>query len=159
MIFRLARIDELNEILNLYIEARQEEYCIWNDQYPSMFEIRNDFETNNLFVMELDNKIVGAISIVPENEMDDFDEWIIKDNVIEVARVVVEKNYHGKSIAFSMMNGIINLCKERKNKVIHLACYVNNPPAINVYKKLNFNFICRKNMYEHEYYLCELIIE
>lgn len=52
---------------------------MWNDSYPSIAEIEHDLETKNMYVMTDDSKVIGAISVVPEYELDDFDCWPCKD--------------------------------------------------------------------------------
>lgn len=159
MEFRHALKNELNEILTLYKEAIGRPFCVWNEEYPTINELNEDFKTNNLYVLVDKDKVISAISIVYENEMDHFMEWKIKDNYIETARLVVSNDYHGKGIAFIMMNNIIALCKTNNIKAIHLSCQCKNVPAIKTYKKIGFNFITTKFMYGYDYFLCEYIVE
>lgn len=156
--FRLAKKEELDNILKLYKNAREEEFCVWNDEYPSQFEIDQDFNSNNLYVAVLDDEIIGALSIVEERELDEYNHWLIKDNIIEMARVVVSKYHHGKNIAKYMVLCAIQICKERNIKSIHIACQNENIPAIKTYKKVGFIFHGEYNIFGHNYYMCEFIL-
>ena len=158
IIFRQVNENELDKVLFLYNEAKKNPFCVWGDEYPTMNEIIEDFFTNNLYVCVLDDKIISAISVVPKNEMDHIDVWSIKENVIEVARVVVSQEYSGNNIACFMMNSLIIIKRKENVKAIHLACQCDNIPSIKTYEKLNFKFIKKHNMYGHTYYLCELIL-
>lgn len=68
MIFRLALFKEKEIILNMYNENRNKSYTAWNDTYPTIDNILKDIETNNLYVLEVNNEIAGSISINYENE-------------------------------------------------------------------------------------------
>lgn len=155
MELRLVKKDELDIILKLYKEAQESPFCVWNDEYPTKNEIDADYETNNLFVYVNNDEVVGAISIVPINEMDDCLEWKIKDNVCEIARIVISKKHHGKNLAYEMVKEIFDICIKRSFKAVHLSCQKENIPAIKTYKKLGFNFVGEKFMYNYQYYLCE----
>ena len=156
--FRLVEKDELKDVLSLYKNALEEEFCVWNDEYPSMVEINNDYLNNNLFVLLIDNKIIGAVSLVDENELDDYAGWAIKDNYIEMSRVVISKFYHGKNLAKLMVENIIKECKKRKYKSIHIACQVDNIPAIKTYQKVGFLFYDKVSLFNNIYYMCEYIL-
>lgn len=159
MQLRLVKKCELDIVLKLYKEAQKSPFCVWNDEYPTKREIDVDYETNNLFVYVDNNEIVGALSIVPINEMDDCLEWKIKDNVCEIARIVIDKKYHGKNLASKMVKEIFDICKNRSFKAIHLSCQKDNIPAIKTYQKLGFEFVGEKFMYNYQYYLCEKNLE
>lgn len=156
--FRLAKKEELKDVLLLYKNALEEEFCVWNEEYPSEFEINNDYLNNNLFVLLIDDKVIGALSLVDENELDDYNGWIIKDNYIEMARVVISKFYHGKNLAKLMVECIIKECIKRKYKSIHIACQVDNIPAIKTYQKVGFSFYDKVSLFNNIYYMCEYIL-
>ena len=61
--FRIAQRNDAERILSLYQGAKGEEFCVWNDSYPTMTEIKHDLDTNNLYVMTDGSKIIGAISV------------------------------------------------------------------------------------------------
>ncbi len=155
MKLRLAKENELLLILNLYKEARKEPFCVWDDEYPTIIDIKEDYKTNNLFVYVNGNEIIGAISIVPINEMDDCSEWKITNKVCEIARIVIDNKHHGKGLARKMIESIFDLCKNRDFNAIHLSCQKDNLPAIKTYQKLGFSFVGEKFMYNNHYYLCE----
>ena len=71
LILELAKKEELKDVKSLYSSVINTPYCIWNEEYPSDFEIDLDYKNNKLFVLKYNEQIIGAASIVPENEMDD----------------------------------------------------------------------------------------
>ncbi len=155
MKLRLAKEFEKNIVLNLYNEVKKEKFCVWNDEYPTINEINEDFKTNNLFVYVTNDEIIGAISIVPINEMDDFNEWEYKEKACEIARIVIRKKHQGKSLAKEMVESIFPICIQKGFTSIHLSCQCDNIPANKTYQKLGFKQIGQKYMYKNMYYLLE----
>ena len=121
-------------------------------------EIEQDLETDNLYVMTDDKKIIGAISIVPENEMDELDCWE-NNNSKEIARVVVDKLYQGNSISLEMVNYIEEVIRERGYKSIHLSVAKTNIPAYKTYVKAGFTIMGDADMYGNSYFLMEKNID
>ena len=159
MYFRLVKENELDKVLYLYKEAQREKFCVWDDEYPTMTEILNDFKTNNLYVYLINDIIVGALSVLEESELNKFNEWEQKENIKELARVVVDKNYHGNGIAVKMVANIIEILNNKNVNAVHLACQCDNIPAIKTYEKVGFNFLAKKYVYGHDYFICEYVIK
>lgn len=159
MQLRLAKKSEFNEINFLYKNALKEEYCVWSESYPSYQDIENDFKTNNLFVMEYSGLIIGAVSILSKNELNLFNNWECNNNIVEIARVVVHNEFHGKGIAKEMVSQLFTICQERGYQAMHLACQCNNLPAIRTYQKLNFKFLGELFIFENNYFMCEYIFK
>lgn len=155
--FREARKEDAEQVLSLYEGAKNGEFCVWNDSYPSYMEIEHDLETNNLYVMTDGDKIIGAISVVPENEMDGFDCWAYKDSK-EIARVVVDNTYQGRGLSFEMVRSVEAILREKGYKANHLSVAKSNVPAYKTYVKAGFTVVGEAAMYESDYYLMEKVI-
>ena len=89
MLFRKAEMCEAETVMGLYKAVIGTPFCPWNESYPGEIEIAEDLQAGTLYVLEEDREIIGAISIVPENEYDDFECWTVKENTREFARVVI----------------------------------------------------------------------
>ena len=152
--FRIAQKEDTSRVLTLYRDAKYNKFSVWDDSYPTITEIEHDLETDNLFVFTFDNIIVGAISIVPENEMDDLNCWTNK-NSKEIARVVVAKEYQGQGIAYKMVKNIEVVLQKRGCKAIHLSAAKINIPAYKTYIKAGFTLVGEADMYGSNYYLLE----
>ena len=155
--FRIAQRNDAERILSLYQGAKGEEFCVWNDSYPTMTEIKHDLDTNNLYMMTDGSKIIGAISVVPENELDNFDCWACKDGK-EIARVVVDKAYQGQGLSFEMVQSIESILARAGYKAIHLSVVKSNIPAYKTYIKAGFVTVGEAQMYGNDYYLMEKVI-
>ncbi len=155
---REAEKEDAEQVLSLYEGAKSSEFCVWNDSYPTTTEIEHDLETSNLYVMTDGSKIIGAISIVPENEMDGFDCWLYQ-NGKEIARVVIDKDYQGHGLSFEMVQSVESILRERGHKAIHLSVVKSNAPAYKTYVKAGFTVVGEAQMYESDYYLMEKAID
>ena len=78
MLFRKAETCEAEAISALYQAVIGTPFCTWDELYPGETEIAGDLSAGTLYVLEEDHQVIGAISIVPENEWDDFNCWSIK---------------------------------------------------------------------------------
>ena len=155
--FRIAHQGDAAHILSLYQHAQSGKFCSWNDSYPTITEISHDLETKNLYVMTDGSKVIGAISVVPENELDGFDCWTWK-NGREIARVVIDKAYQGHGLSFEMVQSIASILGNNGCKAIHLSVVKTNVPAYKTYIKAGFAVVGEAQMYGNDYYLMEKAI-
>ncbi len=151
--FRNAKREDASDIYSLYKSVLGEEFCVWNENYPDMLEIEGDLTSDNLFVLTDREKIIGAISIVPENELDAFD--IFTSAGAEIARVVIAKDYRGNGLSGKMMEEIETVLRKRGCKSIHLSVAKANIPARKTYIKAGFQTVGEAEIYGGEYFLME----
>ena len=154
----MAEQEDVAQVLSLYQKARNGEFCVWSDSYPTIAEIAHDLETKNLYVMTDGSKVIGAISVVPENELDDFDCWSCKDGK-EIARVVIDKAYQGHGLSLEMVQSIAAILGKNGCKAIHLSVVKSNIPAYKTYIKAGFAVVGEAQMYGNDYYLMEKAID
>lgn len=156
--FRMAQQSDMEYVLSLYESVKSSAFCVWNDNYPTISEIQHDLETNNLYVTTDGSKVIGAISVMPENEMDDFACWSCKDGK-EIARVVIDKAYQGHGLSFEMVQDIAPILQKHGCKAIHLSVVKTNVPAYKTYIKAGFAVVGEAQMYGNDYYLMEKTID
>ena len=71
-------------------------------------------------------------------------------DVIDIVDVLVNEEYRKQKIASKLFDYVINKYKNVKEKIM-LEVRVSNNPAINLYRKFNFEIIyIRKNYYKDE---------
>lgn len=156
--FRIAQKKESESIFALYQSVIGQPYCTWNEVYPGKTEMLHDLETYNLFLLEENDVIIGAASIVTENEMDGVPYWNVKKNACEIARIVIHPSWQGKGYAKVLVSNILDILKCRNCSSVHLAVADKNIPAYKTYQKLGFITVGEIDMYGNHYYLCEKII-
>lgn len=156
--FRLAHQEDAANVLSLYKSAIGSAFCVWNDYYPGEAEIAHDLETANLYVLTSADEITGALSVVPENEMDDFPCWSQTDQAREIARVVIAKAHQGKGLAYEMVQKITPILLDAGCTSIHLSAVKSNIPACRTYQKAGFQTVGETEMYGNSFYLMEKVI-
>jgi len=155
MIFRIAKESEGAKILELYRSAVGGEFCAWDEEYPGPEEVRGDLAAGNLYLLEdEEGEIAGAVSIVPENELDRFEGW--KDrNAAEFARVVIAPALQGKGLAKELVSGVIREIRSRGFTSVHISVAEKNIPARKTYLRAGFVDRGEEDMYGSHFILCE----
>lgn len=158
MDIRKATENDLHSVVNLYQSATKREGCSWNEFYPTMQEAKDDLSNKGLYVALVGEEIIGAVSVGMEREINDMKVWRIQQDAKVISRLVVSDKYQGLGYAKLIMKFIINELIANGEQAIHLLVASRNKAAIATYKKLGFEFLGEYNMYEDEYYACELIL-
>lgn len=153
--FRAAKKEEADAVLALYRSVIGTPFCTWNEFYPGAEEIDGDLKAGNLFVLEADGKISGAISIVPENELDALGEWSAAKKAGEFARVAVAPEAQGNRLARILVSNILAVMKERGFDAVHISVAVRNLPARNTYRHFGFRTVGQTEMWGNRYDLLE----
>ncbi|MBP5494132.1 MAG: GNAT family N-acetyltransferase, partial [Lachnospiraceae bacterium] len=71
----LAKEEDREGLLSLYKSQVGREGCPWTDEYPSNETIDFDLSRDALYVLKIDGKIVGAISIEEDEEVNKIPYW------------------------------------------------------------------------------------
>lgn len=157
LVFRPAEKQELETVVSLYEEAKGKEFCFWDEEYPTISNARSDYESGGLFVLCESGRIVGALSLEHEKELDALVEWE-ENNSAEIGRIIVKGDSHGKGYAGYMVTKMAEFCKKRSFAAIHLSAAKGNVPALKTYEKLGFKIKSCVFIYGGEYYLLEKIL-
>ncbi len=155
MIFRNATWNDAENVLLLYKSVLCMPFCTWNESYPGMEEIIEDLSAGTLYVLEENRELIGAVSIVPENELNDLNCWTVKQNAREFARVVIRPDHQRKGLSALLIEGIIKELQKRNAAAIHIAVAKSNLPAQRLYQKMGFTFCGEAELYGHNFFLCE----
>ena len=157
MNFRKAKNEEAGDILALYRSVVGLPFCVWDD-YPGEPEIQGDLAAGTLFVLEQDSELLGAISIVPENEMDDLDCWKVNEGAREFARVVIAPKHQGEGLSRVLLDGIWKEFIKLGVPSVHISVAKVNIPAQKLYRRFGFEFCGEKDMYGSSYFLREKLV-
>jgi ribosomal protein S18 acetylase RimI-like enzyme len=158
MIFRKADASDAKTVLALYRAVIGTPFCVWDESYPGETEIQGDLAAGTLYVLARDGEVIGAISIVPENETDNLDCWKVRENAREFARVVIKPDQQHKGLSVYLVKGVIRELQRQGAAAIHIAVAKENIPAQKLYRKTGFVFCGETDMYGHSYFLCERIL-
>ncbi|MBP5197667.1 MAG: GNAT family N-acetyltransferase [Lachnospiraceae bacterium] len=150
----LASEKDRNEIMALYKAQIGREFCPWTDHYPSNETIDYDFSRDALFVMKEDGRIIAAISLEEDEEVDVLECW--DRNLTpsgELARLAVLPTEQNKGIARKMLNFGMEELKRREYVATHFLVNRHNVKAIKSYDAFGFNVVGECEMYDQEF-LC-----
>ncbi len=154
MTFRNAISDDLPQIASLYRAAIGTPGCTWNENYPGAFELEHDFASGNLYVLSEGKTVIGAVSVVSPNELDNTCAWEVQ-NAKEIARVVISQDYQGRGLAVQMLSRLFEKLHQEGCSAMHLSAACCNAAAIKTYQRLGFSFLAQADLYGHRFYLCE----
>ena len=153
---RPARREELAFVMQMYNDARSFEGCAWDDDYPDEDILNDDFFSDRLYVLVLKNQIIGAISVLFDENLEEFECWKIQSaRSVEFARVVISKEYLGKGYGTKMVYETLELLKRMEYDSVRILVSPSNPSAIAVYKKLGFDFLRVASFPYGDFWLCE----
>ena len=158
MKLRKANENDFLSVLSLYKSAIGTEGCVWDENYPSESEINADIAAGTLYVYTDGEEIVGAVSVLPENELDGLPEWKVTSGHCEIARVVISRGRRGEGLAGGMLTELTELLRGQGVKAVHLLAAKNNPPALALYRRLGFAFYGEVFMFGHDYLMAELLL-
>lgn len=154
MIFRLATFEDKDQILQNYESVKDSSFCVWNDAYPTIEDVENDLKYNNLYVLEVNKQIVGSISIVDTNELDDLNCWSSKQ-AREFARVVIARKYQNRGYSKYLVSYCLDEMTKRNYANAHISVAIKNIPAQRLYESLGFKKVGNASMWGNDYDLYE----
>ena len=158
MQFRLARPEEASVVYALYRSVIGTPFCTWNEVYPGLPEIEADLWAGGLFVLAEGERIIGALSVVPENELDHLPGWTVRAGAREIGRVVTRLDVRGRGLAGLMVERIADRLRAGGCSALHLSVAEVNLPARKTYEALGFQTVAQVPLYGGTYLLMEKIL-
>jgi ribosomal protein S18 acetylase RimI-like enzyme len=129
---RKASLEDLNEIKELTeacAEALQQQNIFqWNEQYPSLGKLENDIQREELFVYEIENRIIAIMVLTPKMDAVYGDiKWLTEtDNNLYIHRLATHPNFWRKGYARKMMDFAEDFAKNRNFTSIRLDTFSKN---------------------------------
>lgn len=135
----------------------------WNEHYPNKEAFVNDFNRNELYVLEIENAIIG--SIVLSTYMDDeykSVKWLTSNNNnLYIHRLAIHPKYQGNGYAQKLMDFAETFAVNTNFKSLRLDTFSQNKRNQNFYetrgyKRLESIFFPKQS--EHPFYCYELVL-
>lgn len=106
------------------------------DNSFSVARLTAELSDNNseFYFAMLDDSVIGYLKInfgQSQTELQD-------DNAIEIERIYVLKEFHGKSVGQLLYNKALAIARQKKADYVWLGVWEQNPRAIKFYKKNGF---------------------
>ena len=144
-----ATAKDAEEILALYRVQLGREFCPWNEDYPTMEEIKFDLDRDSLFIMRDQGKVVAAISIDDDPVVNELEYWTKElQPGGELSRLAVAPEYQGKGVAKDMINHGLKQLKARGFKSLHFLVNSQNLKARKCYAAYDFNKVGECELYD-----------
>lgn len=152
---RAATKEELPQILKLYRSVVGLEGCTWDAFYPNEDTLLEDFAAGQLFVLRKGGQIVGAGSIVPENELDELEHWQVRENAMELARIVIAPTFQGNGYGKLLVKKLCDHLARSGCKAVHLLVAQENIPAQQMYQRIGFQNRGTCHRYDIDFFVYE----
>lgn len=147
MVFRKAEIKDLGQIMKIIKAAqkylKKEGIDQWQNNYPNQQTIKNDIQNNNLFVLQLENKIRAAAAIIFDRDpfYDQIEgSWITQGAYGAIHRAVVAENYKGQGLMAEIFQKSYQLAKKRQVSSIRIDTHQDNSAMLNAVQKEDFKY-------------------
>lgn len=120
------------------------------DDFWSLENLKNEFSSkvSEWFIAKIDQKVIGFAGI--KKVLDEAD----------IMNLAIHKDYRTQGFAYTLLNYLITIAKEKNITKLQLEVNEKNIPAINLYKKLKFVIVGRRKKYygEHDAILMNLYL-
>lgn len=142
---RKITVNDLNELQSIGKLTFAETFSSGNSEENMKAYLENGFSTEKLtielsdpnaefYFAELEGETIGYLKVnVGQSQTE------IKDhNALEIERIYVLKEFHGKKVGQILYNKAIALAKEKNVDYVWLGVWEENPRAIRFYEKNGF---------------------
>jgi len=125
--FRTLVKSDYKQFIELMRDFR---FCgtISKEEFEEFYDIT--FHTNIIFVLESNKKLIASVKLLIDKKI--FNNFAIYGSIEDV---IVKKEYRGEAVGISIINKVVNYCKENNFYKITLTCKENLIPF---YEKNNF---------------------
>ncbi|MCR5291408.1 MAG: GNAT family N-acetyltransferase [Eubacterium sp.] len=150
----MATEEDRAELMKLYKIQIGKEFCPWTEDYPSNETIDFDLSRDALFVMKEGGRIIAAVSIEEEEEVDKLKCW--NQELLpagELARLAVLPEKQGQGIAKQMLKFGMKELKKRGSRSIHFLVNKYNEKAIRSYAEFRFDVVGECYLFDEDF-LC-----
>lgn len=135
----------------------------WNEFYPNEAAFKKDIESDEFYVLEIENKIIGCITISTLMDQEYIPiSWLTpNNNNIYIHRLAVHPDFQGKGYAQQLMNFAENYAKENYFISVRLDTFSQNKRNLKFYenrgyKKLGNVYFPKQS--EHPFKCYELVL-
>ena len=129
----------------------------WNEEYPCREFAEEDLANRGLFVLEHAGEIVGAISLVPEDDWDALPVWQGEASC-NLSRLGIKPQLQKLHLAERMMEEASAVAKARGFRSTRHGSLITNVASNRLYERMGYQNRGRASMYGHEYHCFERIL-
>lgn len=164
LVFQKGSKDNLTEIFEVFSEGIKEMLANgiyqWDEVYPSIEDLENDLENEELYVGKSEGDI-GVVFVLNQ----DFDEqyqngkWVLEtEDYMVIHRLCVHPKFQNRGLGKKTLLHIEEILKSEGIKSIRLDAYTMNPFALRMYNSLGYSVVGEANWRKGKFYLMEKIL-
>lgn len=141
---RQGKLSDIPRILNITIACAdamiKNKVFQWNEFYPNKKAFLTDVERNELYVIEIENEIMGCITVSTfKDEEYDTVSWLTPDRSnIYIHRLAVHPSEQGKGYAQRLMSFAEKYAQKHKMISVRLDTFSQNTKNINFYEQRGY---------------------
>jgi len=112
----------------------------WNEHYPSPKDFENDIKRGELYVLEIDKKVIGSvvISTLVDKEYLPVKWLTAHSNSVYIHRLSVDSNLQGKGYAQQLMDFAENHARKNNYISVRLDTFSQNKRNQRFYEKRGY---------------------
>lgn len=143
---RLASLDDATMLTELGAKTFYETFEAFNWEEDMKLYLAKNFTVGQLTIELNDDGSTflvaqhgaTAVGYAKLRQQQTQPEGLEEANTIEIERIYSRKEYLGKEVGKALMEGCLNLAKQKGHKIIWLGVWEHNPRAIAFYEKWGF---------------------
>ncbi|MBR4992376.1 MAG: GNAT family N-acetyltransferase [Clostridia bacterium] len=129
----------------------------WSEEYPNRTFAEEDVANHGLFVLEHRGEIIGAISLVAEDDWDELPLWQGEQSCC-LSRLCIKPQLQKLHLAQRMMEEISRTAKERGFCSTRHGSLLTNVASNRLYERMGYQNRGKAALYGHEYHCFERIL-
>jgi ribosomal protein S18 acetylase RimI-like enzyme len=129
----------------------------WSEEYPNREFAEEDLANHGLFVLEHGGEIIGAISLVPEDDWDALPVWT-GERSCNLSRLGIKPQLQKLHLAERMMEEVSHVAKARGFCSTRHGSLISNMASNRLYERMGYHNRGKASMYGHEYWCFERIL-
>ncbi len=149
--FFLANFNDLSEIMDIYHSIIGTPGCTWSFDYPNKQNVISDINSESLYILKYDSKIIAVAAAGSFNELDHL-YWEPK-NPCELARIGVVPTMQKQGVGTFILQNVITAMKKKGFDGIRMIVSKTNPSALALYDKNGFK-MCGETFMFGIYFYC-----
>jgi ribosomal protein S18 acetylase RimI-like enzyme len=145
MLIRLAKLNDIPQIMQLIAEVVPDMNASgnfqWDSTYPNTQVFENDIALNQLWVAEEKGSIAGIAAITTDQEPEYAHiGWDINQQAIVTHRLAVNPKYRGKGIAVALLMQAEQEAINRGINILRIDTNTSNQATQRLFPKLGYQF-------------------
>jgi ribosomal protein S18 acetylase RimI-like enzyme len=148
---RIARMDDLDKIMNIVNETIEdlntEGNYQWSTDYPLRENFEEDIKSASLYIYEQDGEVASFMCINKKQD-DAYNNvnWSKDGDAIVIHRFAVKRSFQKKGIGSKMIEFTENFAKNKNIRYLKVDTNSQNTRMNKLFIRLGFNFVGQINL-------------